>query len=145
MSSPARFPYLQRGTGNGPHDLVPFLPAVLSRGGINVSVLGLVDSGSSFSVLPYDVGNRYGLDWNHLPHGLTLAGPAGGRSAKVLAVDLTFGPFGPLSQLFAWSSANDTPVLFGQITFFLNFDVFFCRAQSYFEIQPATTSSAATP
>jgi hypothetical protein len=141
MSSPARFPYLPRGTGSGPHDLVPLLPARLSRGGIDVDVMALVDSGSSFSVLPYDVGARFGFDWSRLPNSLILAGPGGGRPAKVIALDLTFGPFGPVSQLFAWSRTNDTPVLFGQITFFLNFDVFFFRAQGHFEIQPATTSS----
>jgi hypothetical protein len=141
MSSPARFPYLARGSGSGPHDLAPLLPARLSRGGIDLDVVGLVDSGSSFSVLPFDVGANFGFDWNLLPHGLTLVGAAGGRPAKVIALDLTFGPFGPVSQLFAWSRTNDTPVLFGQITFFLNFDVFFSRAQAFFEIQPASTTT----
>lgn len=141
MSAPARFPFLPRAGGNGPNDLVPLLPARLSRGGTDVDVVGLVDSGSSFSVLPFDTGARFGLDWNRLPNGLTLAGAFGGIPAKVLAVDITFGPFGPVTQLFAWARTNDPPVLFGQVTFFLNFDVFFFRAQSFFEIQPATTST----
>lgn len=142
MSSPARFPYLPRGTGNGPLDLAPLLPVRLSRNGIDVDVVALVDSGASFSVLPYDVGVQFGLAWNALPHGLMLGGVAKGSPAKMIALDLTFGPIGPVSQLFAWASNNDPPVALGQATFFLNFDVFFYRAQSYFEIQPA---SAPTP
>jgi hypothetical protein len=139
VSAPARFPFLPRGAGSGPLDLAPLLPARLSRNGVDVDIVGLVDSGASFSVLPYDVGARFGLDWNRLPNGLILGGAAGGIPAKLIALDLTFGPFGPVSQLFAWADRTGPPIVFGQATFFLNFDdVFFARARGFFEIQPAT-------
>jgi len=137
MSSPARFPFLPRVGGSGPLDLAPLLPARLSRGGIDVDVVGLVDSGSSFSVLPYDVGSQFRLDWDRLPQALMLGGVASGVAAKVIAVDMTFGPIGPVKQLFAWAKSNAVPLVFGQVTFFLNFDVFFARSRSFFEIQPA--------
>ena len=143
MSAPARFPFIARsGAPSGPRFLAPLLPARLSRNGTDVDVLGLVDSGAMFSVLPYDVGARFGEDWNRLPRALTLAGTAGGVPAKVLALDMAFGPYGPVPQLFAWSSTNAQPAIFGQVSFFLDFDIFFFRARGYFEIQPA---SAATP
>ena len=142
MTTPAQFPYLPRGTGNGPHDLAPLLPARLSLNGIDVDVVGLVDSGSSFSILPFDVGAQFGLDWDQLPRGVMIGGAAGRGPAKMVAVTMTFGPLGPVTQVFAWKRANDTPVVFGQVTFFLNFDICFYRTRGYFEIQPA---SVATP
>lgn len=144
MSSPARFPFLPRPGGSGPLDLAPLLPARLSRGGIDVDVVGLVDSGASFSVLPYDIGARFGLDWNQLPHGLTLGGVASGTPAKLIALDITFGPIGPVSQLFAWAKTNGPPLVFGQVSFFLDFDIFFARNRSFFEVQPAA-AAAPTP
>ncbi len=142
MSTPTRFPFLPRPAGSGSLDLAPLLPACLSRNGVDVDLVGLVDSGSSFSILPFDIGARFGLPWNSLPHALTLGGIGRGIPAKMIALHMTFGPIGPVSQLFAWANSNDLPIVFGQATFFMNFDVFFFRAQSYFEIQPAT---AATP
>ncbi len=142
MTPVVRYPFLPRGGANGPLDLVPLLPACLSRNGIEVDVVGLVDSGATFSVLPYDVGALFGVDWNLLPNSLSIGGVGRRVPAKMLSLEMTFGPIGPVVQSFAWISDNSMPVIFGLVTFFLSVDVFFYRTRGYFEIQPAT---AATP
>jgi hypothetical protein len=138
MSAPLQFPFQPRPNGSGPGDLVPLLPVTLTRGGVSVDVTGLVDTGSTFSVLPYDVGMRFGVTWHALPAAIGLAGPAGPTPAKLLALDATIGSLAPVTLLFAWASSNAYPVLFGQANFFMEFDVFLFRRQGFFQIQPAT-------
>lgn len=142
MSAPSRFPFVSLGTGLSPFDLAPLLPARLARNGVGIDAVGLVDSGATISVVPFDVGARFGEDWNKLPRELTLGGASSGVPAKLLALEMTFGAIGPVTQLFAWSSSNAQPVIFGRVSFFLDFDILFYRARGYFEVQPA---SAATP
>jgi len=36
--------------------------------------------------------------------------------------------------VFAWTQAENAPVIFGQMNFFLEFDVCFYRSQSVFEV-----------
>jgi hypothetical protein len=37
---------------------------------------------------------------------------------------------------FAWTQAEDAPLIFGQMNFFMEFDVCFYRSQGVFEIHP---------
>jgi hypothetical protein len=138
MTAPIQFPFLPRPNGNGPLDLVPLLPVQLRYAGVSVDVVGLVDTGSSFNVLPYDDGAKFGIDWNNLPQSLTLGGARGPTPAKILTLDAVIGSLTPVSLVFAWASSNDFPVIFGQANFFFNFDVCLFRRHSYFQIQPAT-------
>jgi hypothetical protein len=138
VSTPARFRFVGPGLVPQPQELAPLLPARLSRNGVDVAVSALVDSGATISVVPFDVGARSGYSWN----AVALGGVAGGAVGKLIAVDLMFNPFGRIPQMFAGSSSNDQPVIFGRAMFFFDFDVCFHRARGYFEIQPAT---AATP
>jgi hypothetical protein len=138
MTAPIQFPFLPRPNGNGPLDLVPLLPVRLTHGAVSTDVVGLVDTGSSFNVLPYDVGAQFGIAWNSLPQSLTIGGAHGPTPAKILTLDAVIGSFAPVSLMFAWASSNDYPVLLGQANFFFNFDVYLFRRQSLFQIQPAT-------
>lgn len=134
----ARFPYLPRPGGNGPLDLAPYLPLRLSSGPIVVDVTGLLDTGASFSVLPYDTGNQFGIAWASLPHSLHLSGAHGPTVAKALTLDAVIASFPPVSLTFAWVRTNNYPLALGQANFFFEFDACFFRRQSFFEIQPAT-------
>jgi hypothetical protein len=137
MNAPIQFPFLPRPNGNGPLDIVPLLPVRLTQSGVSVDVLGLVDTGASFNVLPYDVGIQFGIAWNSLPQSITLSGAHGPAQAKILALDAVIGLFAPVALVFAWASSNDYPVFLGQANFLFNFDVCLFRRQSLFQIQPA--------
>lgn len=138
MTSAATFPLLRRPRGNGPFDLVPLLPATLSLGKVVFDVHGLVDSGATFNVLPFDVGNRFGIPWNSLTRDLQLGGVAGLVPAKAIDVEFVVSPFPPIQLLFAWAQTNAFPIILGQADFFLRFDVCFFRKQGNFQILPST-------
>ncbi len=96
------------------------------------------------SVLPWSVGTRFGIDWDSLSIPCPVGGSAGGVPGKLLVVYGTVAPFPTVLLVFSWVQSDAPPIILGQTNFFLYFDVFFYRAQSFFEIQPAI-ASAATP
>jgi hypothetical protein len=100
--------------------------------------LDLSIPGSTFNVLPYDVGAKFGIGWNQLSQSLNLGGAGGVAQAKLLTLDAVIGSMAPVSLVFAWATTNSYPVLLGQANFFYCFDVFIFRRQSVFQIQPAT-------
>ncbi len=134
-----RVPFLPRpGGSGGPHDLVPLLSFVLSSGAKTVPLTGIVDSGASFSVLPFDIGKQFGFDWHSLTQPLQIGGAGGRVPAKIIRLTATVGQFSPVSMIFAWVTTNSYPIVLGEMSFFYEFDVFLSRRHSYFEIQPAT-------
>jgi hypothetical protein len=42
---------------------LPRLPLSLSKGNLRIETVGLVDSGATVNVLPYEVGLQLGGDW----------------------------------------------------------------------------------
>ncbi|ETW98998.1 MAG: hypothetical protein ETSY1_16615 [Candidatus Entotheonella factor] len=44
--------------------------------------------------------------------------------------------FPSVDLAFAWTQAEDVPVILGQVNFFMEFDVCFFRSQLAFEINP---------
>jgi hypothetical protein len=56
------------------------------------------------------------------------------RGLAVLAFHPQLLPEEPIRMVFAWTQAQDVPVLFGQINFFIEFEVCFYRAGGYFEV-----------
>jgi hypothetical protein len=136
MSNTLRFPYKARGGSNGPVDQVPLLPFTLHRGQVSLTLEGLIDSGSVFSVLPFDIGARFGFSWDAEP-GLVHLGGIARSPAKVVPFTANIGSI-TTTLSFAWARSNSYPILLGNADFFFNFDVFLCRRHSYFEIQPAT-------
>jgi hypothetical protein len=138
VSSTAQFPYLYRGGSGVVSDLAPLLPIRLDRDRVSLDVVALVDSGATISVLPWSVGLRFGVDWDSLNVPCPIGGGAGSIPGKVLIVYGTVPPFPTVPLVFSWVQSDNVRIILGQTNFFLNFDVFFFRAQSYFEIQPAT-------
>ena len=63
-----RFPYTVIKGFSGLKSGLPIIPITLSHEDRVVKVPGLVDSGSTVSVLPYDVGGLTGTDKISLPH-----------------------------------------------------------------------------
>jgi len=56
MSDSEKFPYISIIKSDLPTDLMPYLPLKLSRENQTAKVLGLVDSGASINVLPFQIG-----------------------------------------------------------------------------------------
>ncbi len=131
-----RFPYTVIKGFSGLKSGLPIIPITLSYEDNGVKVPGLVDSGSTVSVLPYDVGLQLGLDWDTQD----LPAPLGGILRDIpsygVLVTGTLDPFPSVHLVFAWTQSNDTPVILGQQNFFKEFDVHFYGFQNIFEIAP---------
>jgi hypothetical protein len=59
-------------------DALPRLPLVLQYNNRQIEVVGLVDSGATVNVLPYDAGLRLGAVWDDHKANIRLAGSLGG-------------------------------------------------------------------
>ena len=130
-----RFPYV---SADGlPTSLMPRLPLVLSYGNRSVEVVGLLDTGAAVNVLPYGIGLALGAVWEEQTFSVPLVGSLGHYEARglvVFAFHPQLNPDNPVRLVCAWTRAEDAPVLFGQLNFFIEFDVCFYRSQSVFDL-----------
>lgn len=131
---PQRFPYVQVDPILGPPSALPYAPITLQLGDRKVHVSGLIDSGSTLNVLPFDVGLRLGAVWDQQSVPVRLGGTMAESEARGLVLTGHIEGFPPVRLAFAWSQSNRIPVILGQTNFFLEFDVRFSRSHMVFEI-----------
>lgn len=136
MIDAQRFPFTESLDEFGSADAVPSVPLILSYRDKSIEVSGMLDTGASVNVLPYDVGVRLGAVWEEQTTTVILAGNLAPVEARGLVVSAEICPFAPCRLVFAWSQTNDVPLLLGRMNFFLEFDVCFYRSQLAFEIRP---------
>jgi hypothetical protein len=135
---PARFPYLPATSGRGDALLMPLMPLELRfKDGQPVQAHGLLDSGATVNVLPYALGIRLGAVWEAQTTRVTLAGNLAAHEARAVLVQARVGDFDSVPLVFAWTRAENVPLLLGQVNFFEEFDVCFYRARRQFEVEIA--------
>jgi hypothetical protein len=59
MLNARRFPFLEKYNELGEVKLVPYLPLTLTYRDRSIRELGLLDTGASVNVLPYEIGLQY--------------------------------------------------------------------------------------
>lgn len=131
-----RFQYSTTDPAQDEFDSLPRMPLTLRYNNQQVEVIGLVDSGATVSVLPYEVGLRLGATWDERKANIRLAGNLGKQSAMPLFVMAKIGEYALVKLAFAWVKAANTPLILGQTNFFMEFDVHFYRSKLEFEIEP---------
>jgi hypothetical protein len=136
MSNPKRFPFIERRNQKGEANVFPCVPVALSDRDRSLEVFGLLDTGSSLNVLPYNLGLDLGAVWEEQKLSIPLSGNLAPVEAKGLAVMAQISDFPPIHLVFAWAKSNDPPVILGQLNFFLEFDVCFYRSQLAFDVCP---------
>ncbi len=117
-------------------DRLPRLPLTLHRGNQSIETIGLVDSGATVNVLPYDIGLTLGGIWDDRKAIIPLSGNLGNQLAMPFSTLGKIGEFPQVELLFAWVQRPNIPLILGQTNFFLEFDVCFYRSQSAFEVKP---------
>ena len=115
---------------------VPYLPLTLTYQNRSVEVMGLLDTGASVNVLPYNVGVQLRAIWEEQRFSVTLAGNLASAETKGLLVLAKVGDFDPVQLVFAWTRVNNIPILLGRTNFFTEFDVCFYGSQLAFEVCP---------
>lgn len=117
-------------------DRMAYLPLTLSLNGQSLNAEGLLDTGASVNVLPYELGLQLGLIWENEMLSVVLAGNLARFEARAVIVDAQVSSFPRVNQAFAWTQATDVPLILGQANFFFEFEVCFFRARSEFEVRP---------
>ena len=135
MSKSKRFLYVLTNQAVLPDDALPFLPLKLSRENETAEVLGLIDSGATINVLPYQVGLKLGAVWENQMRLSQLAGNLGNYESRGLILTAQIADFELVKLAFAWTKAENVPVILGQTNFFSLFDVCFFRQDNEFEIK----------
>lgn len=136
MLDAQKFPYKIINSNLDLVDRMPYLPLTLSLKGQFLNTEGLLDTGASVNVLPYELGRQLGLIWEDETLSVVLAGNLAQFEARAVIVDAQVSSFPIVNLAFAWTKATDVPLILGQANFFLEFDVCFFRARSEFEIRP---------
>ena len=131
-----RFKYSTTSPSQNEFDSLPRIPLILRQGDRIVETVGLVDSGATINVLPYEIGLQLGSVWDERKAIIRLTGNFGNRQAIPFSQVAQIGEFEPVKLVFAWTNIPNVPLILGQTNFFLEFDVCFYRSKSEFEIQP---------
>ena len=139
MSNSIQFPYSQQDAATGTASLLPYLPIKLSYQNKEVDTEGLLDTGSTVNVLPYDLGVQLGGIWDNQQTSIQLTGNLANFEARAILLTGHVGNLSPVHLAFAWTKADNVPLILGQINFFMEFDICFYRARELFEIRPKTT------
>lgn len=121
--------------------MAPYLPIALSYQNRSLQVSGLLDTGASVNVLPYDIGLQLGAVWEEQTISVVLTGNLARFLARGLVVSAQVGQCVPVRLAFAWTQANDVPLILGRQNFFSEFDVCFYGSQLAFEVCPKQTRS----
>lgn len=115
---------------------LPYLPLILTYQKRSVSVSGLLDTGSSVNVLPYEIGLRLGAVWERQRLSVPLGGNLARFEARALVLMANVEQFSTVELAFAWTRDRNAPLILGHMNFFLAFDVCFYRSELAFEISP---------
>ncbi len=135
MADFLRFSYSETRGSSGETLFRPILPVILTHRGTPYTAHAIIDSGADVNVLPYPIGIGLGGNWEQARTGLTLSGNLANYEARGILVNCTVGDLPSVQLAFAWTRAEHVPLLFGQVNFFMEFDVCFFRARSMFEIR----------
>ena len=136
MVDKVRFAFTEVDPDLGTLSTLPYLPLVLTYRNQFINVSGLLDTGSSVNVLPYEIGLRLGAVWERQRLSVPLGGNLARFEARALVLTANVERFSPVELAFAWTQDKNAPLILGQMNFFLAFDVCFYRAESAFEISP---------
>ena len=135
MVDAQKFPYKVIDGNLGMVDRMAYLPLALSLNGQLLNAEGLLDTGASVNVLPYELGQQLGLIWEHETLSVILTGNLSRFEARAVIVDAQISSFPKVNLAFAWTQATDVPLILGQANFFFEFEVCFFRARSEFEVR----------
>ena len=136
MNIPLRFSYSSTTARQTRPGLLAYLPLTLTHEVKKLTISGLLDTGSTVNVLPYAIGLELGLLWEEQDVSVALTGSLARIPAKGVVISGQVGSFDPINLVFAWTQAQDVPMILGQMNFFMEYDVCFLRSQSLFEIKP---------
>ena len=143
MLNAQRFSFIET-SHDGITQSAPYLPLTLTYHNHSVDTLGLLDTGASVNVLPYELGLQLGAVWEQQTTAVRLTGNLAQWEARGLLVLAKVGQFPTVDLAFAWTESDRVPLILGRLNFFRKFDVCFYCSQLAFEICPSSSSSSSS-
>ena len=116
----------------------PLVPIALYHAGYEHTWPALVDSGATFSILPYDMGLQLGFVWSETAEPFLLGGVYKSMHAIMVLARGEISGLPPTALGFAWveQSSDDVRLILGQTNFFQRFKVTFEAYHETFDISP---------
>ena len=136
MVDKVRFAFTEVDPKLGALSTLPYLPIILTYQNKSIRVSGLLDTGSSVNVLPYEMGLSLGAIWEHQTLSIPLGGNLARFEARALVLTANVDEFSSIDLAFAWTQDKNAPLILGHMNFLLEFDVCFYRSELAFEISP---------
>ncbi len=136
MNDPIRLPFTAVTNSLGEAGFSPLLPLTISFQNNSVETTGLLDTGATVNVLPFPLGESLGFNWESERIPLQLTGNLANYEARAVMLSAKVGEFDPVKLAFAWTKAEQVPVLLGMMNFFIEFDVCFFRSKLMLEVRP---------
>ncbi len=101
---------------------------------VSLNTGGLLDTGASVNVLPYEIGIGLGLNWDEHQTEVIITGNLAKFEAKGVLLSVEIQGFKSVTLAFAWTQAQNIPLLLGRVNFFQTFDLCFYGSQFMFEL-----------
>jgi hypothetical protein len=136
MADKVRFAFTEVDPKLGALSTLPYLPIILTYQNKSIRVSGLLDTGSSVNVLPYEMGLSLGAVWERQTLAIPLGGNLARFEARALVLTANIDEFSSVDLAFAWTQDRNAPLILGHMNFLLEFDVCFYRSELAFEISP---------
>jgi hypothetical protein len=114
----------------------PYLPIRLSYRDRSIDVMGLLDTGASMNVLPYEIGLQLGAVWEEQTFIISLSGNLAAIEARALLLSGIVRDFAPVNLAFSWTKQRNIPLILERLNFLAEFDVCFYVSELGFEIAP---------
>ncbi|MGB7414024.1 MAG: hypothetical protein WA902_07430 [Thermosynechococcaceae cyanobacterium] len=133
-----RFQYSTTDSSQNEFDSLPRIPLILHHQSRIVEVVGLIDSGATINVLPYQVGLKLGATWEEPQAIIQLTGNLGGQPAIPFFTTAEIEGCGSAQLAFAWARSENIPLILGQTNFFMEFDICFYRSKLEFDVNLVT-------
>jgi hypothetical protein len=135
MADSLRFPYVSV-QSEGYIALRPLVPITLRYREAIQSTTGLLDTGADINVLPYQLGQSLGAVWEEQQTTVTgLSGNLAKYETRGIVLQATIGNLRSTRLVFAWTLAENIPLILGQTNFFAEFNVCFYRSENVFEVR----------
>ena len=141
MAERQPFPFVSVRNARGEVGLRPLLPITLTYQDGSQEAMGLLDTGADVNVLPYRLGLALGAVWKDQQTAIQLSGNLANAEARGILLSAPVANFAPVRLAFAWTQAENVPLILGQVNFFMAFDVCFFRSRNSFEIGPQSPAT----
>jgi hypothetical protein len=136
MTDKVRFAFTEVDPKLGALSTLPYLPIILTYQNQSIRGSGLLDTGSSVNVLPYEMGLSLGAVWEKQTLSIPLGGNLARFEARALVLTANVDKFDPVDLALAWTQNKNAPLILGHMNFLSEFDVCFYRNELAFEISP---------